>query len=352
MIPIRNIYYMLSYAFQILKEQGFREIETERFDNVADLCAAILAKGIAHLVKRGLGKAYLEHSEPLSTLRGKIEIAESLQKQTIQRKQQVCTFDEFDVNMYLNQIIKSTVTLLLHADIAKDRKQALRRLMAYFADVSTLDVRRIQWNVRYDKSNQVYQMIVSICNLVVKGLLQTNAEGPTKLMDYLDEQRMSRLYEKFILEYYRKEHPTLSVEPSQIAWALDEGIDASLPIMQSDVTIRSGNYILIIDAKYYSRNLQIQYDIPKIHSANLYQIFTYVKNKSMECKSNPCVVSGLLLYAKTDEAVQPNASYTMSGNRIGVSTLDMSGDFASISIQLDMILFNHGITSSQSESSI
>lgn len=297
-----------------------------------------MAKYIAHLQKRGLGKAYLEQSEPLSTLRGKIEIAESLQKQTLQRKQLVCSFDEFDVNMYLNQIIKSTVMLLLHADISTDRKQALRRLMAYFADVSTLDVRRIQWNVRFDKSNQVYQMTVSICNLVVKGLLQTNVEGPTKLMDYLDEQRMSRLYEKFILEYYRKEHPMLSVEPSQIAWALDDGIDASLPIMRSDVTIRSGNNILIIDAKYYARNLQTQFDIPKIHSANLYQIFTYVKNKSMECKSNPCVVSGLLLYAKTDEMVQPNACYIMSGNKIGVNTLDLNNDFLDIASQLDMIL--------------
>ena len=44
MIPIRNIYYMLSYAFQVLNEQGYRKIATEQFHNVADLCAAILIK--------------------------------------------------------------------------------------------------------------------------------------------------------------------------------------------------------------------------------------------------------------------------------------------------------------------
>ena len=46
MIPIRNIYYMLAYAFQVLQEQEYAFCATEKFDNAADLLAAILAKGI------------------------------------------------------------------------------------------------------------------------------------------------------------------------------------------------------------------------------------------------------------------------------------------------------------------
>ena len=60
MIPIRNIYYMLSYAFQVLSEQGYKNIETEQFDNVAELCAAILSKGVSLQLKRGLGREYIE----------------------------------------------------------------------------------------------------------------------------------------------------------------------------------------------------------------------------------------------------------------------------------------------------
>ena len=36
---------------------------------------------------------------------------------------------------------------------------------------------------------------------------------------FLDEQRMSRLYEKFILEYYRKEFPQISTSASRIPWS-------------------------------------------------------------------------------------------------------------------------------------
>ena len=35
---------MLSYAFQILNEQGYRNIATEKFNNTAELMAAILEK--------------------------------------------------------------------------------------------------------------------------------------------------------------------------------------------------------------------------------------------------------------------------------------------------------------------
>ena len=76
MIPIQNVYYMLSYAFQVLNEQGYKNLATEEFNNTAELCAAILAKGIASQLKRGLGREYIPQTEALSTLRGKIDIAE------------------------------------------------------------------------------------------------------------------------------------------------------------------------------------------------------------------------------------------------------------------------------------
>ena len=50
---------MLSYAFQVLNEQGYKNLATEQFENTADLMAAILAKGISIQIKRGLGKEYI-----------------------------------------------------------------------------------------------------------------------------------------------------------------------------------------------------------------------------------------------------------------------------------------------------
>ena len=337
MIRIQNIYYMLAYAFQVLNEQGYRNIATEDFDNTSELCAAILVRGISTQIKRGLGKEYIPRTETLSSLRGKIDIAESIKTQAVLRKQLVCSYDEFSVNSYMNRIIKSTVLLLLREDITKGRKKELRKLLVFFDEVDTIDLYSVNWNMQYNRNNQTYRMLISICYLVVKGLLQTQFDGTTKLMDFLDEQRMHRLYEKFILEYYRKEYPQIIANASQIPWKLDDGMSAMLPVMQSDIMLTHGEKTLIIDAKYYSHTTQIQYDKHTLHSGNLYQIFTYVKNKEAELADRPHEVSGMLLYAKTDEEVYPENEYHMSGNRIEVRTLNLDRDFSQIKAQLDEI---------------
>ena len=337
MIRIQNIYYMLAYAFQVLNEQGYRNIATEDFDNTAELCAAILVRGINTQIKRGLGKEYIPRTEVLSSLRGKIDISETIKTQSLQRKQMVCSYDDFSINSYMNRIIKSTMLLLLRADITKARKKELRKLLVFFDEVETIDLYSVNWIMQYNRNNQTYRMLISICYLVVKGLLQTQSDGTMKLMDFLDEQRMHRLYEKFILEYYRKEYPQITANASQIPWQLDDNMSAMLPVMQTDIMLSHGEKTLIIDAKYYAHSTQIQYDKHTLHSGNMYQIFTYVKNKETELADKPHEVSGMLLYAKTDEDVYPENEYRMSGNRIEVRTLNLDGDFSKIKAQLDGI---------------
>lgn len=341
MIPIKNIYYMLSYAFQMLNEQGYKNLATEDFDNAGDLCAAILIRGISYQLKRGLGREYISETDTISAIRGKIEITESIKNQSMIRSQMVCTYDEFSLNSPLNQIIKSTVMLLLKADISKSRKKELRKLMVYFDDVDVVDVRSINWSINYNRNNQTYRLLISICYLVVKGLLQSKSDGSVKMMDFLDEQRMCRLYEKFILEYYKKHYPQIRTAASQIDWALDDGIGTMLPTMQSDIMLsyQKGDVdkTLIIDAKYYAHTMQVQYDVHTLHSNNLYQIFTYVKNKAVKGGE----VSGMLLYAKTDEEIYPNNEYQMSGNRVTVRTLNLNCDFENIAAQLDSIVKKH-----------
>lgn len=340
MIPIQNIYYMLSYAFQTLQAENYKDLATENFHNTAELCAAILDKGIGIQLKHGLRRDYVSKSESLSTLQGKLNISESIKTQTMLKKQMICTYDEFSTNIQFNQIIKSTVLLLLKANITNSRKKSLRKLLLFFSDVNEIDLHFVNWNQQYNRSNQSYQMLISMCYLVYKGLLTTQNNGTTKLMDFFDGQRMCRLYEKFLLEYYRKEHPELTANASQIAWQLDDTENQMLPRMQTDIMLSKNNNILIIDAKYYSHMTQQQYGIHTLHSNNLYQIFTYVKNKEFELRNYEHTVSGMLLYAQTDEDIIPNNTYHMSGNQISVLALDLNQDFSKISRTLDDIAKN------------
>ena len=225
--------------------------------------------------------------------------------------------------------------LLVKLDISSSRKKKLKNILRYFSEVDLVDVNSINWKIRFDRNSQTYRMLIGVCYLTVKGLLQTTKKGDVKLMNFLDNQLMHRLYEKFILNYYKKEHPSINASASQISWQLDDGEDYLLPRMQSDIMLEYSDKILIIDAKYYSHTTQSYYNTNTIHSGNLYQIFTYVKNKQIEAPNSE--VSGMLLYAKTDEEILPDNTYKMSGNTIGVGTLDLNQDFGLIKEQLDGI---------------
>ena len=162
-------------------------------------------------------------------------------------------------------------------------------------------------------------------------------------MATFSDEHMERLYEKFVLEYYRYHHRYLSeAKAAQVKWFMDENVDESviklLPVMQTDIMLRYKEKVMIIDTKYYARTMQSNYDSYTLHSNNLYQIFTYVKNQDGKQAGN---VSGMLLYAKTGESITPDGEFSMGGNRISVKTLDLNTDFKEISKELDKIVASH-----------
>ncbi len=229
--------------------------------------------------------------------------------------------------------------LLLHSqEVSTPQKKALKKVLFYFINVDAVNPYRIEWSkIKYHRNNATYKLLINICYLVTCGMLLSEQEGSKKLSKFVDDKQMHSLYERFIRHYYRKHYPAYSVSAAQIAWNVDDGIIDFLPEMDSDVTIQHGSKALIIDAKYYNKTMHInnRFGNKTLHSGNLYQIFTYVKNKDTTNSGN---VSGVLLYAKTDEEITPDCEYLMSGNRIGVKTLDLGADFANIMEQLDLLV--------------
>ncbi|NEG54278.1 5-methylcytosine-specific restriction endonuclease system specificity protein McrC [Bifidobacterium platyrrhinorum] len=335
MIPIRNIYHMLTYYFETLDSDGYHDMAGERFDNTADLFAAIMIRGLLRLAKQGLRNEYRRTTEPLMTVRGRIDMVQSMRPRNAISKRLVCEYDVFCNDTDMNRIIKSATILLTHADIRPDRNRQLHRLLDCFSDVSTVDLRQVDWRFRFDRNNQTYRMLLGICWFIAKGLLPGPGTGAPRLMNFLDDKRMSHLYEKFILSYYQHEYPQATTTSAYIDWDVIAD-DPWLPVMHSDVCMTYAGRILLLDAKYYSHTMQQRFGKETLHSSNLYQIFTYVKNKaSKEHLGN--AVSGLLLYAKNDDGIVLGSEYTMGGNLIAARTLDLNLPFPQIVSQLDDI---------------
>lgn len=341
-IFIKNIYYMLSYAFQILKHSNYDGVASEKFDNAQDLFAAILSKGIAQQLKQGLYREYITRNETLSVMRGKLDMSETIRNRIRHKQKLACEFDELSEDNLMNQILKTTLYYLLIDDgVDIMRKAALKKLLVFFDGIEQLEPSEIPWSrLHYQRSNKNYELLINICYFVLDGMLQTTEKGEYRMTAFSDDH-MARLYEKFILEYYRQHHTYLTeVKAGQVKWNLvggnNEFMIRFLPVMQTDIMLRLKKKILIIDAKYYGRTLQKQFDKYSLHSGNIYQIFTYVKNQDKD-KDNTGNVAGVLLYAKTDEDITPDCMFNMGGNQIGAKTLDLNKEFSLIATQLDRL---------------
>lgn len=337
-IAVRNIYYMMTYAFEVLQEREYANLSTEEFENIDDLLAAILILGLNGQIKRGLNREYLLKNEVLTTLRGKVDLPSTIKTQSLLKRHVICQFDEFSENILINRIMKTAVWQLVQSsDVELRKRRELKKLLGYFGSVQLLNPFRISWNsLRFHRNNATCRMLLSICKLIIKRQLLSSEEGRTNLREYEDDQKMCRLYERFILKYFQKHYPQYNASPILVKWNLDNDISDYLPTMKTDITLRKGGKTLIIDTKWYSKTMQYheQWDSMTCHSNNLYQIYAYVKNYDKDRSGN---VSGLLLYAKTNEAMTPNFNYQIDGNMIRVQTLDLNDNWHSIETQLQKI---------------
>ena len=237
--------------------------------------------------------------------------------------------------------MKTTIHyLLIDEGVEVERKSVLKKILVFFDGIELLEPSVIPWSrLHYQRNNKNYEMLMNVCYFVLDGMLRTTEKGEYKMESFSDEH-MARLYEKFVLEYYNQHHTYLSeVKAGQVKWNLigdnSESMIRFLPVMQTDIMLRLKDQILIIDAKYYGKTLQQQYDKYTLHSNNVYQIFTYVKNQD---KNNTGNVAGILLYAKTNEDITPDCMFNMGGNQIGAKTLDLNRDFSLIASQLDKLV--------------
>ena len=275
-ILIKNIYYMLSYAFQVLKQKDYEDVAAEDFDEVHKLFAAILCKGVSRLLKQGLHKEYIIHTEDLTSMRGKLDINGTIRNKMQKKQLLSCEYDELSANNIYNQIIKTTMYSLIRVDEVKhEHKETLKKLIAGFGSVDIISKDKIKWNtLSYYRNNQNYEMLLNICYLVLNEMIQTTDKGEYKLMAFSDEQ-MQTLYEKFILEYYIRHFKQLNPKALPMNWNCgdnsDEAMIKFLPRMITDITLhdKETGKTLIIDAKYYGKVLSNNYDKHKFNSDNI-----------------------------------------------------------------------------------
>ena len=341
-IPIENIYYLLCYAWNKLDEKERIDVSIDDKTELLDLFAKVLINATKILLKRGIDKSYIDNTEELSGVKGKLQISQTIKTNILFKQRTICSFDDFSENIISNRILVSTIYRLTRTNsLDKQLKYELVTLLRMLSNIEQIGITHsIFKQVRLNRNNHFYGFVMDVCQIIYESTFPSEVQGQFKFSDFTrDDKKMNMLFEAFIRNYYKVEQNKYStVKKETIRWQFDKSETDSnqyLPIMETDITLENNEEKIIIDAKFHRETMNLNYDREKIKSNNLYQLFSYLLNQqdgNMKTQN----ATGILLYPTITNDYDLEFQY--KNHKIKIVTLNLNSNWRNISSRLNEII--------------
>ena len=336
-VSVRNIYHMLSYALDAHNIAFYDNIAFEEINGLYNLLVEILVQGTVIQRKRGLDHGYSLYREAIPTIWGRVHVGSTLRLRNQGSNMIDCSFDEYTTNTFLNQILKAAlIKSLTLGEISSDNKRRIKGLLPFFDEVADIPTHCINWGgTRLNRNNASYRLLLNVCYMLINETGMTQYLG-TLAAPGITVKNMPLLYQHFVLNYFKRHFPDLRVR-GEIK--LSDGIERNsvlLPELHPDITLTGEEKMLIIDTKYYGEILSDNRGKKSISSSNRNQILSYVLHSS---EGFDGIVSGMLLYAKTDHESEQDTNFEWRelGHDFSCRTLDLNRSFEKIAASLNRI---------------
>ena len=344
-IPLRNIFYMLAYAWKCIEYTKRIEVgdELDGPDTPA-FFAKVLCQGCRQLFRRGLDRTYIALTDQIPGLRGKILVVETVRRDLLRRGRTICSFDELQYDALHNRLLKAVlVRLRKNQGLPSAIQDLLNDTIHTFDDYGVTSVRPTRQafkQVQLHRNNAFYGFLLQIAEFVVlhifpdeQGLGRSFAQG----IEY--DAKLEKIFEAFVRNFYRAEQSAYLLRDGteRLEWDLNEPASPSdepyLPGMYPDMTLRSDTKTIVLDAKWYKSTFGTSHvsDRRKIHSSNLYQLFSYLKNLERSGGAD-AKAEGILLYPQVDEAA--SLRYEVQGHTMRICTIDLNQPWLGIEASL------------------
>lgn len=139
---------------------------------------------------------------------------------------------------------------------------------------------------------------------------------------------MHRVFESFVRRFAARHCPGTKVLTMKIKWHGDWSADVneSLPSMHTDVTLVRADRKTILDCKFYKEALTTHHGKHRLHTAHLYQLLAYLRNKSVEDGWQS--LDGILLYPAVNHDL--DLEFCLWNHKVAICSIDLDRDWQHI----------------------
>lgn len=360
MIPIKNIFYMLCYAWNVLDIADDITVGSESFDDAYNMLARVFSFGVGKLIRSGFHKSYIDASDELSTIKGKIIITESIKLISKQKRKLFCSYDEYSADNPFNQIIRYTINSLIknQAIDEKTKKELIKQSM-FFAGISPkAPTKEVLRKLVFNQNNTSYKLLISIAVLLHTNTTVNEENGENVFRDFYRDELMHKVFEQFLLNFYRihLDHDVYKVHAPKIDWRVDDNayeiweglfdIETNPGDRRTDIVIENKilNLQLIFDAKYYKKALVNKYmndEESRVRASHLNQLRGYLLDSDFDGNK-----IGALIYPMVINDL--NMMIPISGTNMAIKTINLADDWQNI--EADLIDFKNKLEIGSSRS--
>lgn len=333
MIPARNLYYMLLYAWGYFRASDVRSVSEDDSPNLPNLLARVLVDRTHRLLRQGLDRGYVEIHEDTRSLRGRLRLDEMVKRQTLLRGVAVCEFDELTPDVLHNRIlIETLIRLAANERVERGLRHELMLTARRMGGVSRVRLTSgLFKRVQLSRNTSQYRLLMHICELLFHELMPDPEGGTRRFQGIADDQvRMAALFEEFLRKFYDLELLEGRARAEIMPWdaaSLVPSDMAFLPVMKTDITIRLPGRVIVVDAKYYPSHLtKSQFGVERLISGHLYQLNTYLAH--VAAREPVRKVSGMLLYPQNGEPVE--LSYDLLGRQVTVASVNLAAEWPNV----------------------
>jgi len=258
-IPIRNLYYLFCYAWRRFPDGGAVDVGVDSSPDLPNLFARLLVTDVHRLLRRGLDRSYRSFIKETRAPRGRLLLDLIVKEQTLRRGAVICAVDELTTDVLHNQIIKASARALARRrGLDDEHAHELGLLVQRMAQVSDLRLNADTFRrVQLSRNNRQYGPLIKLCELVFHAQLPEEGGDGSRFADILkDEKIMAAVFEDFLRNFYAHEQRAFHVGRETMAWDARPlgGVDgAYLPARETDITPRSRERTIVMDAQFYKK---------------------------------------------------------------------------------------------------
>lgn len=345
-VPIKNIYYMLSYVWDDINLFKHGMINVNDDFSAAEMMADLFLYYTSKYLKRGIIHDYIEQEEEIRGIKGKINFNQTLNQLSLQNAKIVCNFDEYIINNIINRIIKSVALLLYRSNsVTSSRRVKLNILLHQFNNVDFIELTQQCFQIEYSKHNLHAKHLMDVCQLILKQRVFSDEKKNIEFLEVYDnENEFAILFEKFVFMFLRSKLAKKIKYQKNLVWNISGSDSSWLPKMKIDILIEDDSNVYILDTKYsryfYSTQVFDNTVSERLITGHLYQVNAYLTNyQTLKNKI------GILVYPKPYSGKMIDLKYDYQDksittkNQLRVKTIDLEYDWKEIEKQL-ILIFN------------